>query len=214
MKIAVIGAGNVGLALAKGWKKAGYDVQFGVRDINSEKVAKAKEMAQNIPFKTISEAIQFADTVVVTTPPDAIINISIHFGDMGDKVVIDATNSIRTKPGSFATAYHAIKELTNTKHIVKCFNSTGFENMSNPIYQQRSPVLYTIGIDMYYAGDSKKAKQTAEELAVKIGFEKCYDFGGEDKVVLLEQLALCWINLAIMQGHGRDIAFKIIKRNP
>lgn len=68
------------------------------------------------------------------------------------------------------------------------------------------------GIDMFCAGNSRKAKEIATQLAKEIGFSECYDFGGDDKVELLEQFALCWINLAIIQKHGRDIAFKLIKR--
>jgi len=52
----------------------------------------------------------------------------------------------------------------------------------------------------------------AEQLANDIGFGKCYDFGGDDKVELLEKFALSWINIAIMQGHGRNLAFKLLKR--
>ena len=36
--------------------------------------------------------------------------------------------------------------------------------------------------------------------------------GGDDKAILLEQLALVWINLAIFQKQGRNIAIKILKR--
>lgn len=32
MKIAVVGAGNVGGTLGKGWAKKGHDVTFGVRN--------------------------------------------------------------------------------------------------------------------------------------------------------------------------------------
>ena len=66
---------------------------------------------------------------------------------------------------------------------------------------------------MFCAGNNKEAKQTAAQLATDIGFATCYDFGGDDKVQLLEQLALSWINLAIMQGHGRNLAFKITRRS-
>ncbi|HMK80860.1 MAG TPA: NAD(P)-binding domain-containing protein, partial [Xanthobacteraceae bacterium] len=34
MKIAVIGAGNVGGALGTAWAKAGHAIAFGVRDVN------------------------------------------------------------------------------------------------------------------------------------------------------------------------------------
>jgi predicted dinucleotide-binding enzyme len=77
--------------------------------------------------------------------------------------------------------------------------------MLNPIYHGK-------GIDMFCAGNSKEAKNIASTLAKEIGFEECWDFGGDDKVELLEKFALSWINLAIMQGHGRNLAFKLVKR--
>ena len=77
--------------------------------------------------------------------------------------------------------------------------------MKNPVYDGQ-------GIDLFMAGDSAKAKAIAEQLAQDAGFANCYNFGGDDKAGLLEQFALSWINLAIMQGHGRNIAFKLIKR--
>ena len=38
MKLAVVGSGNVGGALAKGLAKAGHQVLLGARDINAPKV--------------------------------------------------------------------------------------------------------------------------------------------------------------------------------
>lgn len=44
------------------------------------------------------------------------------------------------------------------------------------------------------------------------GFCECYDVGGNDKFELMEQFAWFWINLAMFQGQGRDIGFKLLKR--
>lgn len=77
--------------------------------------------------------------------------------------------------------------------------------MSNPIYQGE-------GIDIFMAGNSLEAKALAKQLALDPGLANCRDFGGDEKVQLLEQWALCWINLAILQGHGRDLALKVVKR--
>jgi predicted dinucleotide-binding enzyme len=125
-------------------------------------------------------------------------------GDVSGKILIDATNAVRQKPAPYDTVYHALLDKTPAK-VVKCFNSTGFENMQNPVYQGEK-------LDMFMAGDNETAKQMAQQLALDAGFGTCWDFGKGDKVSLLEQFALSWINLAIMQGHGRDIAFRVVRR--
>ena len=119
-------------------------------------------------------------------------------------MIIDATNAVRDRPEPYPTAFHAFKELTSAD-VVKCFNTTGFENMANPNYG-------AMMIDMYMAGGDPTAKKVARNLALDAGFAQCYDFGDDSKVELLEQFAFCWINLAIIQGMGRDMAIKVLKR--
>jgi 8-hydroxy-5-deazaflavin:NADPH oxidoreductase len=205
MNIAIIGSGNVGAALAAGWTKAGHHVFFGVRDPNSSKAKKALDPASNPEFKSIRSAIADAEIIVITTPPDAVLSFMDELRTVSEKTIIDTTNSIRVKPEPYPTSYHAIKSLTGNDNVVKCFNSTGFENMRDPVYQGE-------GVDMFMAGDSKSAKEIAAKLALDLGFAKCYDFGGDAQVELLEKLAFSWINLAIMQGHGREMAFKLVRR--
>jgi predicted dinucleotide-binding enzyme len=204
MKIAIIGTGNVGSALAKGLAKAGHQVFLGVRN----KIDfKGSELANehNISVQTISEAASSSEVILIAAVPQAVKDIADQLGDISNKVIIDAMNSLRVKPEPYSNTTEALMKLTNCKDIVKCFNTTGAENMSDPSYGGK-------GIDMFYAGDSEKAKKVAEQLAKEIGFENVYNFGGSDKFNLMEQFALSWINLAMMQGYGRNIAFKIVKR--
>ncbi len=56
MKIAIIGAGNVGGALAHRWAKAGHQIIIGARDRNSEKVKRVTEQNSSIKVKSINEA--------------------------------------------------------------------------------------------------------------------------------------------------------------
>ncbi len=204
MNISIIGAGNVGGALAAQWHKAGHQVIIGTRDSQSLKVQKVLEATPGMAVMSVEEALRQSDVVLISTPPAAIFDLIAQMGDVTGKYIIDATNAVRQKPEPYATVYHALMDKTNAE-VVKCFNSTGFENMQNPVYQGDV-------IDMFMAGDSAKAKEIAAQLAKDAGFGACWDFGGTDKVVLLEQFALAWINLAIMQGHGRNLAFKVIKR--
>ena len=205
MKLAVVGSGNVGGALAKGLAKAGHQVLLGARDVNAPKVKSLLEFHEGIGAHTINEAAQRAEVILLAATPQAVKEISDKLGDTNGKVIIDAMNSVFAKPEPFSNTTAALLEYTSTRDIVKCFNTTGFENMFDPIYDGQ-------GIDTFMAGDSDKAKELAGSLAKDLGFAECYDFGGSDKFDLLEQLAMSWINLALMQGQGRGMAFKVLKR--
>lgn len=203
MKITIIGTGNVGGALATNWSKKGHIINLGVNDKNQFKGVDLLKN-ENTQVFSIEEAVAKSDVVLIATPPTAIFEIIEKMGDVTGKVIIDATNAVRQSPDPYKTVYHCLQDKTNAE-IVKCFNTTGFENMLNPNYNG-------IAIDMFMAGDSEIAKRVAAQLAADAGFGSCIDFGKSDKVELLEKFALSWINLAIMQGHGRNMAFKVVTR--
>jgi len=205
MKIAIIGAGNVGGALAKQWAKAGHTILLGWRDLSSNDAKELEKFSSNIISHTIGDAINNSEVVLFSTPPEAAVTIAKQNLSLKNNIIIDATNAVFKKPEPYKTAFEGIKKETGCDDVVKCFNSTGFENMADPIYGN-------ISIDMFMAGSSLKAKQIASQLTKDAGFAECYDFGGDDKVELLEQFALSWINLAIMQKQGRNIAFKVFRR--
>lgn len=205
MKIAIIGTGNVGSALAKGFAKAGHEVITGSRDVLKSKNNELANYSPNISQKTIKEAISEAEIVVFTTPPAPAVEVAGDFPELKSKIIIDTTNALFNPPAPFKTAFEGIKAKTGSSKVVKCFNSTGAENMENPRYGN-------IGIDMFMAGSDLESKNIVAGLAKDLGFDECYDFGGDDRVELLEQLAFSWINLAIFQKNGRNFAFKIIKR--
>ncbi|HOZ50386.1 MAG TPA: NAD(P)-binding domain-containing protein [Chitinophagaceae bacterium] len=204
MKIAIIGSGNVGGALAQQWIKFGHTVLIGAKFPLSEKnILLATKIGED-RFAAIENAVKQSDVILIATPPTAIFDIIEKLGNVSGKVIIDATNSIAKSPEPYKTVYHALADKTNGE-IVKCFNTTGYENMLNPVYHGEA-------IDMFMAGESENAKSVVKQLALDCGFASCIDFGKSDKVELLEKFALSWINLAIMQGHGRDMAFKVVRR--
>ncbi|MEM7037704.1 MAG: NAD(P)-binding domain-containing protein [Bacteroidota bacterium] len=204
MKIAIIGTGNVGGALAEAWARHGHDIMLGVRDLENFKNKHLTEKA-NVTAHGIPEAVAAAETVVIAAAPQHTASIVAGMGDTAGKVIIDAMNSLRTRPEGYANSFEALRALAPDAEIAKCFNSTGFENMKDPVYDGE-------GIDMFTAGDSAPAKAVATQLALDAGFGVCHDFGGDDKAGLLEQFAFAWINMAIMQGGGRNMAFRVVRR--
>lgn len=205
MNITIIGSGNVGGALAVGFRKAGHSVILGVKDPAVPFKGKDLALEYNFPFYAIPEAVQKSDVIVIAAPAHVAHEIAQTLGDVQGKVIIDTMNAVMRKPAHYNNSSEAILDNCNATDVVKCFNTTGAENMINPHYGE-------IALDMYVAGDSTKGKQIAMQLAKDIGFAECYDFGGNDKFTAIEQFAFAWINLAMMQKMGRNIGFKLLKR--
>lgn len=204
MNIAIIGTGNVGGALAETWAKAGHTIRLGVRDLYNFKGRELLALP-NISAHPVADAVAFSEVVLVAATPQATVAIAEQLIHCEDKIILDAMNSVRVRPEPYANTFEALRALTRCQHVIKCFNTTGFENMANPQYG-------AVALDMFMAGSSEKGKTAARQLALDAGFAECYDFGDDDKVTLLEQFALSWINLAIMQGQGRGIGFKVLRR--
>lgn len=204
MKIAIIGTGNVGGVLASKWADVGHEIILGVRD---ESNFKGQELLNNpnTSVMLIAEAVKSSEVILLATPAPMAAEVAKSLGDTSGKLIIDSMNVVMSRgPEGFTNTADAILASTSTKDVVKCFNTTGFNNMENTIYNGEA-------IDMFTCGDSAKCKAIATQLAKDAGFAECYDIGGNDKFQLIEQFACFWINLA-MKGQNREFAFKILKR--
>lgn len=209
MNIAVIGTGNVGGALGTGWAQKGHRVTFGSRDPNSAKIQDLLQSAgPNAQAATVSEAVAGAAVVVLATPWPATEPVIRSAGSLAGKVVVDATNplgpGLQLTVGTTSSGAEQVAQWAEGAPVVKAFNTTGFENMANPIYDGEP-------IAMFICGDDAEAKATVTRLAEDLGFEVA-DTGALAMARNLEPLALVWINLAIVQKWGRNFAFKIVKR--
>jgi predicted dinucleotide-binding enzyme len=205
MNIAIIGTGNVGGALATRWAKKGHTIRLGVQDLQQ---FKGKDLLKNPSTNAhfVQDAVHLSEVILVATPAAAAVDVARSLGDTTGKVIIDAMNIVMGRgPAGFANTAEAILANTQTRDLVKCFNTTGFNNMLNPVYGDQS-------LDLFMAGDSLRGKTMARQLALDAGFGECYDIGGNDKFTLMEQFAFFWINLAMFQGQGREIGFKLLKR--
>lgn len=205
MKIAIIGTGNVGNALAAKWAQAGHEIRLGVRDTDNFKGAALLEQPRISVYET-PVAVAEAEVILLATPAPHAVAVAQSLGDTSGKVIIDAMNIVMGRgPAGFTNTADAILAHTATAEVVKCFNTTGFNNMADTRYGE-------LHIDNFVAGDSASAKAIAQQLSADAGFAECYDVGGNDRFTLMEQFAFFWINLAMFQGNGREIAFKLLKR--
>src|SRR4051812_21211430 len=206
MNITICGSGNVGRALAGGWKKAGHSVTFAARDPNGAKAAGLKQDGYAVAPQ--AEAARSADVIVLATPWDATAATIKALGDLAGKIVVDATNPLTAKLelafGFSDSAGETVARLASGAKVVKAFNTTGANNMANSNYSSGK-------LMMPVAGDDADAKQPVMRLASDLGFEPV-DAGPLSMSRYLEPTAMLWIKLAYAQGMGREFGFGLLKR--
>jgi len=212
MKIAIIGAGNVGGALGANWASKGHDVVFGVRDPKVEKTQKlVSAIGGRAKAVTPTEAAAAGDFIVLSTPWPATEAAIRSMGSLKGKIVLDATNPLTRGPDGIGLEIgHAISGGEKVQgwaagaSVFKTLNTTGFGNMANPVFEGVKSV-------MFVAGDDAAIKPKVIALVGDLGF-KVIDAGPLRNARLLEAHAMLWIDLALVRGQGRDFAFGILRR--
>lgn len=210
MNIAVIGSGNVGGTLGRRWAEAGHQVTFGARNPDNPKLqAVLAQTNHQARGASIPEAIANAEIVVLTTPYEAAKEVLQPASSLAGKIVLDCTNPIAPglkglTVGLNTSGAEELARLIPETPVVKSFNTTGWENMANPHYGDQKAT-------MFLCGDNPEARQKVIQLIEVLGFEAS-DTGGLHMARYLEPLAMVWIHLARVQGHGADIALKLLKR--
>ena len=209
MNIAVIGTGSVGRALGVSWNRKGHRVIFGSRRPSSEEVQTiVTEAGANARAALLPEAAAAAEVVVLAVPYTAVTGTVPSLGNLSGKIVVDATNPIapglQLAVGKTTSGAEELAKIAVGARVVKAFNTTGAENMADPIYQGKP-------MTMFICGDEAVAKTIVTKLAQDLGFEVA-DVGDLSKARFLEPMAFVWISLAIGQGMGRQIGFKLVKR--
>jgi 8-hydroxy-5-deazaflavin:NADPH oxidoreductase len=213
MKLAIIGAGDVGGTLGAAWaRKAGHEVFFGVTNPRSDKTqGLLRQIGGAARAGTAAEAAASGGIIVLATPWPAAEAAIRSMGDLKGRIVLDATNPLAMGPDGLGLEIgHGISGAEKVQgwaagaSVFKTLNTTGFKNMADPIFDGVKSV-------MFVAGDDPTAKPKVMTLIGELGFE-VVDAGGLRAARLLEPHAMLWIHLALDRGLGRDWAFALVRR--
>jgi 8-hydroxy-5-deazaflavin:NADPH oxidoreductase len=212
MRIAIIGAGNVGGALGKGWARAGHEIIYGVREPGKPAHARTADAAGGARVATPAEAVQRADVVVLAVPWGAAAAAIAACGGLTGRVLIDATNPLRFTDagmelefGFDTSAGEKIAALAPAAQVVKTLNQVGFAVMASASGYPAPPV-------MFVASDHEAAKRLAMGLVGDLGFE-ALDGGALKSARLLEPMAMLWIDQVYKRGAPIDSAFALVRRS-
>ena len=201
MDIAIIGAGNVGSALAGSLARAGHHVTISAT--HPEHAAEVAKVTGTDPADTNQEAIAASEVVILAVPGTALDDIVGEVGEeLAGKVVVDVTN--RPTPDPAGTATSAAEELQGRlpdANVVKAFN-TAFAA------RQAKPTVDGVAADGFVAADDDGAKRTVLDLVESIGFRPV-DAGPLAGARTLEGMA--WLNISRnMQGGSWQDAWVLL----
>jgi predicted dinucleotide-binding enzyme len=189
-RVAIVGQGNVGGALARGLARAGYDM----RTVGNDPAA-------------ARDAAGWGDIVILAVPYSAIGAVLSELGSAIDgKVLVDVTNALtadyQLALGFTTSGAEELQKKAPAAKVVKAFNTVFAQHMdTGRVKGQRLSLLI--------ASDHPAAKAAIEALGRNLGFDPV-DAGPLRNARWLESLGYLNIQLGYMLGMGTEIGFALI----
>ena len=206
MKVAIIGAGNVGTALATALTRAGHKVTITARD--PKNASKAAEWSGASAGSSNAASVDQADVVIAAVPATSIREVATEIRQPASgKPVIDVTNRMAPTENGLdmdTTSSNAedLASLLPASPVVKAFNTLFASN-------QADPTADGVQLDGFVAADDETAKATVLELVESIGLNPV-DVGQLKRARQLEGLAFLNITLNAENGGAWQSGWKLV----
>ncbi|MDQ3910044.1 MAG: NAD(P)-binding domain-containing protein [Thermoproteota archaeon] len=212
-KVGILGSGDVGKTLSKGFLKHGYQVSIG--SDHSEKLAEFKRENPQMEIVTFERAAQSSDIVVLcvkgTVAEKIIEKVKKH---LSGKTVIDTTNPIADAPPKngvlkFFTSLdeslmERLQKIAPDAQFVKALNSVGSGLMINPDFRNNAKPT------MFICGNNDDSKKKVYEILERFGFET-EDMGRAESARAIEPLCMLWCIPGFLRNEWAH-AFKLLKK--
>ncbi|GAC1366536.1 MAG: NAD(P)-binding domain-containing protein [Actinomycetota bacterium] len=217
MRVGILGTGDVGKALGRGFVGRGHEVKMGARDASNEKAsAWATEVGELGSTGSFADAAAFGQVVVLATLWGGTENaLQLAGGDSGNldgKILIDATNPLGFPeaggPPGLALGHtdsggEQVQRWAANARVVKAFNIVGNPHMVNPDFPGGPP-------DMFICGNDAEAKGVVTQILTDFGWDTI-DIGGIEGARVLEPLCILWVSYGMRTGTWNH-AFKLLRK--
>ena len=205
MRVAVIGSGNVGKALATAAVPRGHAVVVAARD--PAHAAGAAQATGATAARSSAEAVDGADVVVIAVPWGSVPDVASDLGSNVDGMaVVDATNPLLPDYSAIA-----VQERSGAEEVQRLLPGASVVKAINTVLASRivDPVVDGVPLDGYVAGDDSAAKAKVTELLGSIGLRPL-DVGPLSEAVTLERMAFLHIGLNMANGWPWQSGWKVL----
>ncbi|MFQ3579618.1 MAG: NADPH-dependent F420 reductase [Bacteroidales bacterium] len=209
MKIAFIGIGNVGFAIANNLQKLGYEIIVANNNSNSESVKTALNKNPNFTVKNVQDAVNESEIVFLATPFQA-NETALKGIKFGGKPLVDCTNpvgaGISHGLNSVKSGSEVVQELAVDAKVVKAFTIYGFENFIDTSFPK-----YNVKPVMLICGNFDDAKKQVSKLIEDLGYF-AKDTGNLTQALHLEHMTLLWVKMVRMNGHHPNFVWAYLEK--
>ncbi len=203
MKIAIIGAGNMGSAFARRLAAAGHELAVTARNLDEARQAaeRAGPKSRAVPQEGVAEG---ADLLVLAVPFGEAVKALNAIRNIDGKAVMDISNPLTEDMsglvvGHTTSAAEEIQRAVRGVKVVKAFNTVFAQILGAPSPSAGEKV------QVFYAGDDAAAKDTVRRVIESASFE-AVDAGPLANARYLEPLGMLNIWLGYVGGRGTGIA--------
>ncbi|MBD2257997.1 NADPH-dependent F420 reductase [Pseudanabaena sp. FACHB-2040] len=207
MKIGIIGAGNMGTGLGKFWAKNGHKLMFSYSRSPEKLKAAAESVGLGVQVGTPSEAVQFADVVVLSIAWAAVEDALQQAGSLDGKIVFSCVNALLPDMsglavGTTTSAAEEIAKLIPKARLVEAMPL--FAEVLHAPSQQLSGQTPSV----FYCGDDTEAKAIVADLLRETGCDPI-DAGPLRNARYIEPAGMLLVQLAYAQQMG-PVAMKLL----
>ena len=210
MKIAIIGTGNMGSALAKRLIAAGHEVVLTARNLDkAHKLARA--LGERARATSIEEVASGADLVIAATPFTEQATALRSISRIAGMPVIEISNPVTPDftdlaVGHTTSAAEEIAKSVPSAKIVKAFNTVFAQ-----VLAEGGDFGGGRRVPVFFAGDDDDAKRKVQTVIDSIGFE-AIDAGPLENARYLEPIGMMNIYLGYKAKLGTGIAPTWLRR--
>lgn len=187
-KVAVIGLGKIGEAIATNLVKGNHSVILASRDLEKAK-SLAKKLGSLVTAKETSPAIKEADVIIPALYFNSLKEFFQTYAvELEGKIIIDVSNPIapdgnggfKKIVGEQESAGQILSNLIpKSAKLIKAFGTLGVGSLADAAFNSPERKV------LFYASDSTNSNQQIDELIASSGFEP-FHVGGIDQSIRLE----------------------------
>ncbi|MGP8071621.1 MAG: NADPH-dependent F420 reductase [Thermoplasmata archaeon] len=211
-KVGILGSGDVGKQLGRGFAQHGFDVMVGSRD-PAKLDSWRKETQGKVSTGTFAQAAAHGDFVILAlngSGTEAAIDLA-GTNNFAGKLVLDATNPLDFSHGmppglllgTTDSLGERVQRMLPDAKVVKCFNTVSNVKMIDPKFKEGAP-------PMLICGNDAEAKKRTEAILRELGWPGAMDVGGIDGARWLEALVPLWVRTSQVLNTWEH-AFKVVQ---